>query len=96
MQKTPARWWPSGPRRHEPLRAALAKMLMVAQCIRRHGVAQFPEPKTSVPSPTSLGEGGGFVSDRDGVILIFPGSLNTRPPTFGHAAAACQFARTNH
>ena len=69
-------------------------MLKVSQCMRRHGIAGFPDPTTSVPS--KLGGVGGVVSDRDGVILLFPATLDMQSPLFLHAAAACRFQLTNH
>jgi hypothetical protein len=78
-----------------PSSAALAQMLAVAQCMRNHGITQFPDPTTKVPSKSPSGPEG-VVSDRDGVILVFPGTLDTRSPQFVHAAAVCKFALTNH
>ena len=81
-----------------PSAAALAQMLKVAECMRRHGIAAFPDPTTRVPSrfPGGAGGAGGVVSDRDGVILVLPGSLNMQSPQFTHAAAECKFSLTNH
>jgi hypothetical protein len=81
-----------------PSAAALAKMVKIAQCMRRHGISEFPDPTTKVPSklPGPGSGGGGVVSDRDGVILIFPGTLDMKSPQFARAAAACKFALTNH
>jgi hypothetical protein len=76
-----------------PSAAALASMLKVTQCMRRHGIDDFPEPTTSMPK---VMPSGGVVSDRDGVILVFPPGLDTSSPQFAKAAAACQFALTNH
>ena len=73
---------------------AMAQMLEVSRCMRRHGIAGFPDPTTSVPS--KLGGIGGVVSDRDGVIFLFPATLDMRSPLFLHAAAACGFRLTNH
>lgn len=76
-----------------PSTQAVAQMLKVSQCMRRHGILGFPDPTTSVPSDlTGIGE----VSDRDGVILVFPRSLDTQSAAFARAAAACGFQVTNH
>jgi hypothetical protein len=76
-----------------PTAAALAQMLKVTQCMRRHGIYDFPEPTTSMPTSLS---GAGVVSDRDGVILVFPRSLDMQSSQFTSAAAACKFPLTNH
>jgi hypothetical protein len=76
----------------------LAHMVKVAQCMRRHGITNFPDPRTSVPSnPFPAGSGGGVISDIEGVILIFPAAtIDMQSPTFTRAAAACQFPLHNH
>jgi hypothetical protein len=76
-----------------PTAAALSQMLKVSQCMRRHGITQFPDPTTSIPANRWGGE---RISDRDGVILVFPNSLDTQSPQFARAAADCNFAVTNH
>jgi hypothetical protein len=77
-----------------PSAQALAQMLKVAQCMRRHGISGFPDPTTSIPSNPPAG--GGVISDRDGVILVFPARLDMQSPLFVRAAAACGFQLTNH
>jgi len=80
-----------------PSAQALAQMVKVAQCMRRHGVPDFPDPRTSVPSnPFPAGSTGGVISDIDGVILVFPAALDEQAPLFTRAAAACQFPLHNH
>jgi hypothetical protein len=80
----------SGP---APTSAELAKWVKLSQCMRAHGVSDFPDPTTSVPSNrTGIGE----ISDRDGVILIFPTGFDQQSPLFTRAAAACGFQVTNH
>jgi hypothetical protein len=76
-----------------PTTAALSAMLKVTACMRRHGISDFPEPTTSTPKSMS---GVGEISDRNGVILVFPQSLNTQSPQFTRAAAECNFPLTNH
>jgi hypothetical protein len=78
-----------------PSARALAHWVKVAQCMRGHGVSNFPDPRTSAPSDL-LAAGGGMISDRDGVILVFPSTIDMRSPAFTRAAAACGFALTNH
>ncbi|MGA2529464.1 MAG: hypothetical protein ABSG36_09925 [Acidimicrobiales bacterium] len=76
-----------------PSAAALAHMLTISQCVRHHGISDFPDPITSMPSEMSNYE---YVSDRDGVILAFPRGFDESSPRFTQAAAACGFALTNH
>jgi hypothetical protein len=37
-----------------------------------------------------------MISDIDGVMLVFPATLDTQSPAFTRAAAACQFPLHNH
>jgi hypothetical protein len=76
-----------------PSAHALAQILKISHCMREHGITDFPDPRTSVPSDLAdIGE----VSDRDGVILVFPRTLDTQSPAFTQAAATCGFKLTNH
>jgi hypothetical protein len=80
-----------------PSTQELSQMLKVAQCMRRHGVSNFPDPRTSVPSNPRAAVGGhGVISAIDGVILVFPATINEQSPSFTHAAAACAFPLHNH
>ena len=78
-----------------PSSQALARMVRIAQCMRRHGVSSFPDPRTSIPSDPFHG-GAGVISDIDGVILVFPSTIDTSSPAFVRAAAACNFPLHNH
>jgi len=71
-----------------PSGQTLARFVKVAQCMRRHGVADFPDPRTSVPS--NFGSRG-VISDIDGVILVFPSSIDSQSPVFTRAANTCGF-----
>jgi hypothetical protein len=80
-----------------PSPEALAQMLTVAQCMRGHGVSNFPDPRTAIPSdPRAALGGAGVISDIDGVILVFPGTIDEQSPLFTRAAAACDFPLHNH
>ena len=81
----------SGP---PPSPQALAQMLKVARCMRRLGISDFPDPRTKAPSDIIGFQG--IVSDIDGVILVFPSTINQQSPAFVHAAAACKFPLHNH
>jgi hypothetical protein len=49
-------------------------------------------PRQDIDSvqPFPAGSGGGVSSDIDGVILVFPATLDTQSPLFTRAAAACR------
>ncbi len=78
-----------------PSPQTLARMLRLAQCMREHGVYDFPDPRTSVPSKP-FGSGNGVISDIEGVILIFPSTIDQQSPAFTRAAATCAFPLHNH
>ncbi len=85
---------PPGPgAQTDPSPQALARMVKAAQCMRRHGIDDFPDPRTSVPSNLA---GIHDVSDIDGVILVFPATIDEQAPLFTRAAAAWSFPLHNH
>jgi hypothetical protein len=87
---------PEGPGSGPPPSAqTLAHFLKVAQCMRKNGVYDFPDPRTSVP-PNPFGSGIAVVSDIEGVILLFPGTIDQQSPAFTRAAAVCAFPLHNH
>ncbi len=71
-----------------PTAQKLAKLLRIARCMRQHGIPQFPDPQTSVPSNPTAG-GAGVITDFDGVILVFPGTINLQAPAYKQALTAC-------
>ena len=54
--------------------------------MRQHGIPQFPDPRTSVPSNVA---GIDEITDFDGVILLFPATFNLQAPAYKQALAAC-------
>jgi hypothetical protein len=69
-----------------PSAQTLAKLLGIARCMRQHGVPQFPDPQTTVPSnPAGIRE----ITDFDGAILLFPSTMNLQAPAYRRALAAC-------
>lgn len=69
-----------------PSAQTLARLLKIAGCMRQHGVPQFPDPRTTVPSsPTGDQE----ISDFDGAILVFPATINLEAPAYRQALTAC-------
>ena len=92
--------FPTAGLRTHPSAQTMAYWRGVALCMRRNGVANFPEPTNSVPLRLA---GVAVVSDRDGAILVFPATLNTHSARFTAAANGCgyyadstrQFAQEN-
>lgn len=83
----PSGFPPFGSTTH-PSSQTLAKLRNIAVCMRAHGVPDFPDPRTSIPS-NPLGSGTGVITDYDGAILLFPATLNIHSPAYTQAAAAC-------
>jgi hypothetical protein len=71
-----------------PSAQTVAKLLNIARCMRQHGVSQFPDPRTSVPSNFSPVMYTGL-TDFDGAILAWPSTINFHAPAYTQAAAAC-------
>lgn len=77
-----------------PSSGTLERFVRIAECMRRHGVPDFPDPRTSVPSTFG---GAGVISDIEGVIFVFPAAtIDLQSPAFTRAAAACGFPTHNH
>ena len=74
----------------------LRHMVKVAECMRGHGISDFPDPKTSVPPNPFPAGSAGVISDIDGVIFVFPAAIDTESPAFTQAARACGFPLHNH
>ena len=83
-----------GTRTH-PASQWLSKMVKAAHCMRRHGVPDFPDPTTTIPSLGVLG-GQGLISDIEGAVFVFTSSIDTQSPAFVRAAKACGFPLHNH
>ena len=85
----------SGP---PPSPQTLARFLNIARCMRAHGIPEFPDPRTSLPSNLRPAAGASrfVISDIEGVILLFPTSIDQQSPVFTRAAAACAFPLHNH
>jgi len=80
---------PLSPGAHtHPSPQTLAKLLKIAQCMREHGISDFPDPRTSIPSNPG-GSGVREITDFDGVILLFPDTMNLEAPAYRQALTAC-------
>lgn len=77
-----------GPGNQHPSAERIKLMLQTSQCMRRHGVAGFPDPTLRPPaSPV----GYSALEDRGGVVLAIPDTINTESPAFKQAASDCGF-----
>jgi hypothetical protein len=69
-----------------PSAQTMSKLRRIAVCMRQHGVPQFPDPRTTVPSnPAGFLE----ITDFDGAILLFPSTINLQAPAYRQALTAC-------
>ena len=75
-----------------------AHMLKLSRCMRRRGIANFPDPQTTAPpSPqAALGHGGGVISNIEGVIFVFQHTVDLQSPALERAATWCGFPLHNH
>jgi hypothetical protein len=70
-----------------PSAATMTQMLAVARCMRAHGVPNWPDPTTYLPSsPNGYAE----IIDHNGAVFLIPTSIDTRSPAVKQAATACQ------
>ena len=69
-----------------PSARTLNKLLKIAECMRQHGITQFPDPRTSVPAnPSGIRE----ITDFDGAILLFPSTIDIQSPAYRNDLSAC-------
>jgi hypothetical protein len=64
----------------------MARVLRIAQCMRRRGITGFPDPRLAPPS----NQAGYDVIDLGGVFLALPSTMNMASPAFMQAAGACR------
>lgn len=80
--------------------ATKRQFLADAECMRKHGFSNFPDPTTGVKLGKIFGPGGpgssgpprgpgGTTSTQDGVSFVLPASINIQSPAFTHATTAC-------
>lgn len=81
---------PGGPSRNQhPTAKQIAMTRQVSECMRQHGVTDFPDPTFKAPSSPV---GYSILEDRGGVILAVPSTINPQSPVFLNAAKACHFS----
>jgi hypothetical protein len=74
----------------KPAAAEMAQWLAVARCIRAHGVPNFPDPATTMPSdPATYPARYSAAFNINGVDWAIPKSIDLQAPAVKQAAAAC-------
>jgi hypothetical protein len=69
-----------------PSAQTMEKLRAIAVCMRAHGVPQFPDPRTTVPSnPAGVAE----ITDFDDAVLLFPATIDMQSPAYRQALTAC-------
>lgn len=77
-----------GPANHKPTEQDKEQMLRISECMRQHGVTNFPDPTLTPPaSPAGYSQ----LLDRGGVILAIPNTIDAQSPGYQSAAKACHF-----
>jgi hypothetical protein len=71
-----------------PSAHTLVKLRRIAQCLRQHGISQFPDPRASKPTNVNAGTYD-VITDYDGAFLLFGATLNLEAPAYKQALAAC-------
>ena len=67
---------------------AMEQLRTVAECMRAHGISDFPDPRATAPANSNLSEYS-EITNYMGVYLLFPASINMQSPAWNQAAAAC-------
>jgi hypothetical protein len=63
-------------------------MLQISQCMRAHGISEFPDPTATPPSdPRNYGA----VIGRNGLFLELPKTIDVQSPAFKQAQQVCRF-----
>ncbi len=78
-----------GPGSGAPSAQAHDQLLRISECMRRHGISSFPDPKTGSP-PSSL-TGYNAIIGHGGYLLAIPSSIDMSSPAFKQAATTCNF-----
>jgi hypothetical protein len=68
---------------------AKARLLHISDCMRAHGITDFPDPQTG--SPPSNPAGYSAIMGTPGGYLAIPSSIDVNSPAFKQAATVCQF-----
>jgi hypothetical protein len=91
-QKACAKDLPGGPFRGQASAQQKQQMLRMSECMRAHGLANFPDPTSKPPSPN---DGFGLAFGMPGSVIAIPRSM-INSPEFNRAAAACGIPGARH
>jgi len=73
-----------------PSAQTMAQLRQIAQCMRQHGVPQFPDPRGTPPPQSSVNLNAySIITNYKGAILLFPATIDMQSPAYEQAAAAC-------
>ncbi len=78
-----------GPSSGPPSAQAHAQLLRISECMRRHGISSFPDPRAGSPPSTLAGYS--LILGSGGYLLAIPNTINPAAPAFKQAATACKF-----
>jgi hypothetical protein len=74
-----------------PSAQTMAQLRQIAQCMRQHGVPQFPDPRSTPPPQSSVNLSEySMITNYKGAILLFPATIDMQSPAYEQAAAACR------
>jgi hypothetical protein len=79
-----------GPGSEKRSAAANTQMLAISECMRTHGVSDFPDPTTKPPSSPA---GYAGVITHNGVSFAIPTTIDLQSPAVQQAATACHLGR---
>ncbi|MGH8326339.1 MAG: hypothetical protein ACRET2_06220 [Steroidobacteraceae bacterium] len=68
--------------------AAMALARAAARCMRAHGVPNFPDPGTFMPSTPPADTA---LDNINGAVFLIPDSIDLQAPAVQHAVTACKF-----
>jgi hypothetical protein len=81
-----------GPSNQKPSEQDKQQMLALANCMRAHGLTNFPDPTTTQPKVSSAAPGKGQFLGINGLFFNFGSAdLDPQSPAFLRAAQACHF-----
>ncbi len=66
------------------------QLFAMSECMRRHGVSEFPDPVTRSTLPSNP-EAYSIVEGTGDLWLLVPTTINPNAPAFNQAAKACHF-----
>jgi hypothetical protein len=75
-----------------PTAAQAAQALAIAKCMRAHGVPNWPDPTTHVPTNVNAeGYGVAGAVPNSSLVYLVPKSIDISAPAVKRAATACQY-----